>query len=237
MWDAANSFGVSSLRADKAQRGASARPLAIDLFCGAGGVTKGLQRAGFFVVGVDLKPQPRYCGDLFIQGDATNPPLDLAQADFIWASPPCQAYSWAARRWHDIERADLVEPTRDLLRASGVPYVIENVVGAPLHNPITLCGAMFGLQVIRHRLFEASFFLIEPTHVPHRGSVKGGQYVTVAGHGGDNIKGRGGRAAKQAAMGIDWMSDDELNQAIPPAYSEYIGRAAIAQLQAQRVAA
>jgi DNA (cytosine-5)-methyltransferase 1 len=86
---------------------------------------------------------------------------------------------------------------------------------------------MFGLQVLRHRLFETSFPILAPQHVPHRGSVRTGEYVTVAGHGGDNIKGRGSRQAKQIAMGIDWMDDAELNQAIPLAYSEFIGRAAL----------
>lgn len=211
------------------------RPLAIDLFCGAGGASMGLHRAGFDVVGVDNRPQPRYPFQ-FVLGDALAI-ADLAQADFIWASPPCQAYSWSAKRWHDVERVDLMEPTRALLNQYGGPWVIENVVGAPLHHPARLCGVMFGLGVIRHRLFEANFWLMAPEHVPHTGTVKTGEYVTVAGHGGNNAKGRGSRAAKQAAMGIDWMSDEELNQAIPPAYGEYIGRAALAWMQAEREAA
>jgi DNA (cytosine-5)-methyltransferase 1 len=185
------------------------RPLLLDLFCGAGGAAMGYHRAGFDVVGVDIEPQPHYPFE-FVQADALTFPLD--GFDAIHASPPCQAYSWSARRW-DIERADLVMPTRARLR--GVPYVIENVVGAPL---------LFGLEVIRHRLFESNVPMVEPFHPRHRGTVKDGTYVTVAGHGGDNIKGRGGRAAKQTAMGIDWMDDVELNQAIPPAYTEWIGR-------------
>lgn len=200
---------------------------ALDLFCGAGGVSMGLHRAGFEVVGVDIVHQKNY-PFTFVQADALKPPFDLSQFDFIWASPPCQAYSWSAKRW-DVERADLVEQTRRLLASSGVNHhVIENVVGAPIRADIVLTGPMFGLEVIRRRHFETSFFCLTPFRAPKVGSVRTGEYVTVAGHGGDNIKGRGSRAAKQAAMGIDWMSDDELNQAIPPAYAEFIGRAAIA---------
>src|SRR4051812_30803731 len=108
------------------------RPLALDLFCGAGGATKGLQRAGFHVTGIDIKPQPRYCGDFFILGDALRPMLNLAQFDFIWASPPCQAYSLSShsQRLGGKVYPDLVEPTRELLARAPGPSVIENVVGA-----------------------------------------------------------------------------------------------------------
>lgn len=190
----------------------------------------GLHRAGFDVTGVDIRPQPHY-PFRFIQADALTPPVDLRDFDFIWASPPCQAYSWSARRWRDVERADLVEPTRAMLTASGVPFVIENVVGAPIRVDLALTGLMFGLGVIRRRHFETSFYCLAPVQPTKVGTVRGGQFVTVAGHGGDNAKGRGSRAAKQAAMGIDWMNDEELNQAIPPAYSEFIARAFIAQRQ------
>jgi DNA (cytosine-5)-methyltransferase 1 len=195
------------------------KPRLLDLFCGAGGAAMGYHRAGFDVVGVDIEPQPRYPFE-FHQANALTFPLD--GFDAIHASPPCQAYSWAARRW-DVARADLVAPTRNLLRATGLPYVIENVPGAPLISPIRLCGEMFGLEVIRHRLFESTVPMVAPAHLRHRGTVRDGTYVTVAGHGGDNIRGRGSRADKQRAMGIDWMSDAELNQAIPPDYTEWIG--------------
>jgi len=201
------------------------KPVALDLFCCAGGAAMGLYRAGFDVVGVDIQPQPRY-PFAFVQANALAPPFDLSQFNFIWASPPCQAYSWSARRW-DVERADLVAPTRALLKAAGTPYVIENVVGAPIRADIVLTGMMFGLGVIRRRHFETSFFCLAPPPHEKRGSVRTGEFVTVAGHGGDNIKGRGSRAAKQAAMGIDWMNDQELNEAIPPAYAEFIGKRAI----------
>jgi DNA (cytosine-5)-methyltransferase 1 len=199
------------------------KPRLLDLFCGAGGAAMGYHRAGFEVVGVDIVPQPNYPFE-FHQHDALSVLRTHIWGPFdaIHASPPCQAYSWSARRW-DKERADLVAPTRDLLQTIGLPYVIENVVGAPLVHPIRLCGEMFGLGVIRHRLFESNVPMVEPAHTRHRGTVKDGTYVTVAGHGGDNIKGRGSRGAKQSAMKIYWMSDEELNQAIPPAYTEWIG--------------
>lgn len=210
------------------------RPRLLDLFCGAGGAAMGYHRAGFDVVGVDLHPHPRY-PFAFVQADALEPPFDLSDFDAIHASPPCQAYSWAAKRWRQIERADLVDRTRTLLEASGVPWVIENVIGAPLRRQIVLCGTQFGKDLVRHRRFESSLLLLMPPRCVHFGSVRAGDYVTVAGHGGDNAKGRGSRAAKQEAMGIDWANDHELNQAIPPAYTEFIGRQLITAIR-ERVA-
>lgn len=196
----------------------------LDLYCKAGGAAMGYFRAGFDeIVGIDIEPQPHY-PFTFIQANALMPPVNLSSFDAAHASPPCQKYSWAAKRWTKIERSDLVEPTRRMLAAAGIPYVIENVVGAPLRSPVRLCGEMFGLEVIRHRLFESNVYLFVPDHVRHRGTVMDGTYVTVAGHGGNNIRGRGSRAVKQIAMGIDWMSDAELNEAIPPAYTEWIGK-------------
>jgi len=198
----------------------------LDLFCGAGGAAMGYHRAGFTeIVGVDIKPQPRY-PFTFVQGDA----LAYLEAhghefDAIHASPPCQKYSWAAKRWKDRERADLVAPTRAALMRVGKPWTMENVIGAPLARHVVLCGTQFGLEVLRHRRFESSVFLLMPgARCRHAGSVRGGEYVTVAGHGGENAKGRGNRAAKQRAMGIDWMNDQELNEAIPPAYTEFLGK-------------
>ena len=137
---------------------------ALDLFCKAGGASKGLADAGFDVTGVDIEPQKRYPYE-FIQADVITLTLDFLQSfDFIWASPPCQRYSTMTKRWgKQNDHPDLVEPTRRLLKESGVPFVIENVVGAPLIDPVTLCGSMFNLQtkfgsqLRRHRLFEASF--------------------------------------------------------------------------------
>lgn len=204
----------------------------LDLFCGAGGAAMGYYRAGFAeIVGVDIQPQPRY-PFTFVHGDALEYfASHWADFDAVHASPPCQKYSWSARRWRNVERADLLEPTRSALDGVGIPWVIENVIGAPMKPAAVLCGTMFGLRVLRHRMFESNMFIWEPTHPRHRGTVSGGHYVTVAGHGGNNAKGHGGRKAKQDAMGIDWMNDKELNEAIPPAYTEYIGRQLIEQLR------
>lgn len=184
----------------------------------------GYHRAGFDVVGVDIKPQPRY-PFTFIQADAFDYLRDHGhEFDVIHASPPCQAYSWSAKRWNK-KREDLVDSIRAELRPMEKAHIIENVLGAPLVYPVMLCGTMFGLGVIRHRYFEiycggCLFHWLTPD-CQHKGSVSDGDYVTVAGHGGN------GRAALhlwKRAMGIDWMSKDELTQAIPPTYTEWIGK-------------
>ena len=204
------------------------RPRLLDLYCGAGGAARGYQLAGFHVTGVDIVHQPRYAGDVFVQGDA----LEYAAAhgheyDAIHASPPCQAYSWSTKKMRNLGKvyADLLEPTRKLLTAIGLPYVIENVVGAPMSNPIVLCGTHFGLKVFRHRLFESDCYLMSAGGAcSHAGCEIGfdeDSFVTVAGHGAD---GSGRFDLWQAAMGIDWMTRVEMTQAIPPAFSEFIGR-------------
>lgn len=193
-------------------------PTCLDLYCKAGGAS-----AGYDVTGVDHEPQPRY-PLRFVQADA----LEYVEAhgheyDLIAASPPCQSHTSLQGRW-GREYPDLIAATRDALRATGKPYVIENVVGAPLENPIMLCGSMFGLRVIRHRLFECEptiWFL--PATCSHRRGAVGrrghrarGEWMTVTGHFSD-IK-KAGRA-----MGINWMIQAELAQAIPPAYTRWLG--------------
>ena len=201
----------------------------LDLFCGAGGCAVGYHRAGFDdITGVDINPQPRYPYK-FIQADA----LEYLAAhghefDAIHASPPCQGYSVTANMPWVGEYPKLIEPVRDLLIKTGKPYIIENVLGAPLILPITLCGTMFGLRMFRHRLFETSFFMLSVPHIKHREQVGKNGFVCMAGHG-DGGRGRipadhRNIAAWKKASGIDWMTRDEMAEAIPPAYTEYIGR-------------
>lgn len=211
---------------------------ALDLFCKAGGATKGLQRAGFHVTGIDIEPQRNYCGDAFVQADALRPPFDLTKFDFIWASPPCQAYTGMQRintRSPKRDHPRLVEPVREMLRASGVLFVIENVPGAPLRNPAKLCGSSFGLGVWRHRLFESNWGFTGKA-CDHRRTPKP---IAVYGDhpqqpGDKTMRVNRARTLQegQSAMGIDWMCWREITQAIPPAYSEVIGRAAIKRLDA-----
>lgn len=209
---------------------------ALDLFCGAGGATRGLQQAGFHVTGVDISPQPRYCGDKFIQAGVQIVQLavNLTSFDLIWASPPCQAHTSMKTMHNAKAHLDLIPETRAMLKASGVPYVMENVAGAPLHDPVCLCGTMFGLgshgaELRRHRMFEASFDILRPkcchTDAPVIG-VYGGHVrnrrrrVGSASRGVEDFP----IAAAHEAMEIDWMTLSELSQAIPPAYSRHIAK-------------
>lgn len=279
-------------------------PKALDLFCGAGGVSEGLRRACFDVVGVDLAPQPRHRGGVFVQGDALTYPLE--GFDFLWASPPCQSHSSLRHINPSKVYPCHIEAIRNRFMASGIPWVIENVPGAPLGksgNLLMLCGSMFGLEtpddraeLRRHRHFELSF------PVPFQPECRHGQKPTlsVAGHAYDDVISRqrnrvitvlGDRpnssntprvicvgdgkamlggimtpesvrkrtltidrgginsantppkgmtrpqaresfsvADARAAMGIEWMPMKSLSQAIPPAYAEFIGRAALGEL-------
>lgn len=201
----------------------------------------GYHRAGFDVVGVDHMPQPRY-PFTFVQADA----LDYCREhghefDVIHASPPCQAYGTLAA----INRARglggnhprLIDPTRDALIATGAPWVIENVVGAPMQTVVLLCGSMFALRVRRHRLFESSVMLIAPSCQHDRqGRVIGvygnqGSWALRAKKHGGGFHRAANTAEASAAMGIDWMTWKELTQAIPPAYTELIGRQLLAAVQ------
>lgn len=208
---------------------------ALDLFCGAGGASMGLHRAGFDVTGVDIKPQPRY-PFRFVQGDALRPPFDLREFDFIWASPPCQAYSNLTPRDAKINHSRLIDQVRRMMQGAGTSYCIENVGGArgELRVPFMLCGSMFGLRTQRHRYFETSPRIFQL--VPRCDHSKIPLLVTTASRASIDLRRRMGMAPKtvqnaRAAYGVDWMSSAELAECIPPAYSEFIGRAAIAQMQ------
>jgi DNA (cytosine-5)-methyltransferase 1 len=214
----------------------------------------GYAQAGFEVVGVDLKHRPRYPFE-FIQADALAlDPAFLVSFDAIHASPPCQAHTSMKTMHNAREHSDLVAPVRAMLKASNRPWVIENVIGAPLDAPIMLCGTMFGLGVAdadlqRHRLFEMSD---PPLFVPQ---CQHGRRATVGVYGGHvrdrrrrtiGIYGEGARDSRRkldkgvdeftvedarAAMGIDWMTLAELCQAIPPAYTHWIGQHLFALVQ------
>jgi DNA (cytosine-5)-methyltransferase 1 len=204
------------------------KPRLLDLFSGAGGAAMGYHRAGFEVVGVDLKPQPRYPFE-FVQDDAiAYAKAHAREFDVIHASPPCQVHS-DLKRFAGAHHVDLVPDTREALIASGLPYVIENVPGAPLIDPLMLCGSMFGLGAAgrylkRHRLFESNVEQWYPGPCSHVGYAIG-VYGGGTHRNGDHArKGYKGSAAERAeALGIDWMTRDEMAQAIPPRYTEYVG--------------
>ena len=194
-------------------------PRLLDLFCGAGGAAMGYHRAGFDVIGVDLSPQPHYPFE-FHQADAMTFLLD--GFDVIHASPPCQRYSSLGKQW-GREYPDLYVPTRERLQASGLPWVIENVIGAPYESGIKLCGSMFGLRVRRHRNFESNFWMpqLPCDHVTQ------GTPLGVYGHGGGGKMTRGWKAKPSQfaeLMGMPWATPREITQAIPPAYTEWVGR-------------
>ncbi len=211
-------------------------PRLLDLFCCAGGASVGYDDAGFDVVGVDIEPQPNYPFKFWQHDALAFLQLDWPQRvadsfDAIHASPPCQAYS-DLQKQNKRDYPDLIPELRERLVATGLPYVIENVEGAPLQDPIMLCGTMFPeLRVIRHRLFESNIPLLAPEHGKHplvfthdkRKAHYGlldqdESFVQVTGGGNCTV------ANKRDAMGIDWMTGKELNEAIPPAYTEHVGR-------------
>lgn len=204
------------------------RPRLLDLFCGAGGASAGYASAGFDVTGADIKPQRHYPFE-FILGDALM--LALADFDAFHASPPCQRFTRFrfSQPQRDNYHPDLIGKIRRRLEATGRPFVIENVAGAPLRSPVRVCGTSFGLGVERgllwrHRYFESNCAL-NGTACKHDGRPA----VMVAGHGKDGYRGSGLAAAEaSAAMRIDWMNRDELAEAIPPIYAEYIGLQLIA---------
>ena len=229
----------------------------LDCYCCAGGAAKGYSLAGFDVVGIDKDPQPHYpyafvrmdvieALTVLLAGrgitDNSGRVWYLSDFDVIHASPPCQKFTSIAFIWrtrsgynYDARHPDLVATTRQLLIQARKPYVIENVVGAPLENPILLCGLMFSLQTIRHRIFETNPFMLGPAHIKHPAGIKtnsfrgyssfenGATHITVAGH---NFR---LKDASQA-MGIAWMNREEIAEAVPPAYTEFIGQQMIQYL-------
>lgn len=208
------------------------RPKLLDLYCKAGGAGMGYHRAGYEVVGVDIELQPRYPFE-FHQGDALKFLLEHHhQFDAFHASCPCQAFS-LTQRIQDNQHPDYITATRAAFQLIGKPWVLENVEGSPLIDPITLCGAMFpGLRTYRHRLFESSEPLQVPIHPEHVAPItkmgrppRDGEFMHVVGH-------FSGVPAAREAMGIDWMSRDELAEAIPPAYTELVGRQLIDWMEA-----
>ncbi|MEV8595652.1 DNA methylase [Streptomyces sp. NPDC052012] len=213
------------------------RPRVLDLFCCAGGASMGYWRAGFDVVGVDIVRRASYPFP-FVEGDALDAARELCQDfDLVHYSPPCQA-SCALTKGTNRGRRSHIDPipqVREVCEWYGVPYVIENVQGADLRKDLLLCGEMFGLGVIRHRYFEVGLYWrpAPAAHRPHRGPVRGwrhgvwrdGPYIAAYGKGG----GKGSIREMQRAMGITWTDvHEELTEAIPPAYTEYIGRDFIA---------
>ena len=220
------------------------RPRLLDLFCGAGGAAMGYHRAGFDVTGVDIKPQPHYPFS-FILGDALEYVREHGKEyDAIHASPPCQAYCDLRKMWNRIDHPDLVAPTRAALDVTARHYVIENVPGAPLRASVMLCGTMFnlgcdGAELWRHRYFETNFSLTLTApcqHYQHRKviGVYGGHgrdrrrvvgvYGSAGGSSARDGKQQFSTSERRQAMGIDWMTGAELSQAIPPAYTEWIGK-------------
>jgi DNA (cytosine-5)-methyltransferase 1 len=203
------------------------KPRLLDLCCKAGGCSYGYNLAGFDVTGIDIEPQPNYPFK-FIQADVLT--FDLSGYDAYHCSPPCQRYTrlQATRPENRDNHPDIVDAIRQRLAETGRPYVIENVIGAPVERSIMLCGTMFGLRVIRHRLFESNVLLLQPGHIDQCRKrqlkvaktsciAKEDEYWSIAGHFGQ-------RDQAQRAMGIDWMrTQAEIANAIPPAYTHWIG--------------
>lgn len=225
------------------------KPRLLDLFSGAGGAAMGYHRAGFEVVGVDIAPQPHYPFE-FHRADALEFPLE--GFDAIHASPPCQGYSrmrhlpWLKHKEYEL----LIEPVRERLAALSVPWVIENVEDSPLQRApglfevhgILLCGTMFGLGIYRHRPFESNVMMCQPAHPRHRETIRQGSMLgsrarlpvrrgVTAWQEDGGVGGHMGNVERvRQAMGIDWMPGDALSQAIPPAYTAWIGEALLEHL-------
>lgn len=214
------------------------RPMILDLYCKAGGAAMGYYRSGFDVVGVDIDPQPRYPFE-FIKADAIDLLRRMLYGGFLsdagkWyfiddfaaihASPPCQKFSTMTKRWkRETEHPDLIDATRQLLIKTRLPYVIENVRSSGLNAVLMLCGSMFALPLRRHRYFEMTDPILLTLSCRHDVTP-----VAVYGHSGGSSKRDGlvfgGIETWKSAMQIDWMTGHELAEAIPPAYTEFIGK-------------
>lgn len=230
-------------------------PRLLDLYCGAGGAARGYQRAGFHVTGVDIQPQPAYAGDVFALGDvlALDPDWIAANFDAVHASPPCQFGTSLSDMPDAKQHLNLIPQTRALLEATALPWIIENVeapkVRPYMRGALRLCGSSFGLgaeghALRRHRLFDSNVFLFgQPCH-----HVRGVPVIGVyGGHARRRAKAHGGRGSRDtwtgghlgaasAALGIDWMTLGELSEAVPPAFTEYLGRQLGRFLDARRAA-
>lgn len=185
----------------------------------------GLSQAGFEVTGIDIGKQPHYPFE-FLQADVLELDMDFIKGfDAIWASPPCQRFTAGAKQMGTSENhPDLVAPTRDLLEDSGLTYVIENVPAAPLRKDLMLCGSMFNLRLVRHRIFESNVPLTQPEHGKHHP-----EYITIYGNAGGSSKKQGSTHygntdTWREVMGIDWLPGSRLKEAIPPIYAYHIGK-------------
>lgn len=213
----------------------------LDLCCGVGGATRGYQKAGFHVTGVDIEDQPDYCGNKFIRADAIEYAIDHGhEYDFIHGSWPCQRYSVLTKGTNKrmLEMyPDLIDDGREVMTQTGRPWVIENVLGAPIRKDLMLCGEMFGLRVIRHRYFEFSECpMSQPSHPEHIGLTTGyrhgkryaGPYFPVYGSGGD----KGTIDQWRGAMGIDWTYNKKsIAESIPPWYTQKIGEHVLSMIK------
>jgi len=202
------------------------KPRLLDLFCGAGGATRGYQEVGFYVVGVDIHSQPNYCGDEFYQADALTYPLE--GFDAYHASPPCQRFAQCVKKKNRVTHPDYIDDIRQ--RLINKIYVIENVPQAPLLEPVILCGSMFGLPLRRHRYFESTVHIprlacrhadFKPRYPCAWNRVNPLRVLSISGGYQRGID----LETYKAGFGIDWeISKRELSEAIPPAYTEYVGQ-------------
>jgi DNA (cytosine-5)-methyltransferase 1 len=198
----------------------------LDLFCCQGGASAGYAAAGFDVVGVDVSDQPRYPYD-FHRADALTFLRQFGTAQSIQgihASPPCQGHSRTWKLW-GRDWPDLIAPTRKLLRQTGIPYIIENVEGAPLHSPFTLCGSMFGLRTYRHRLFElgGGFTARVPQHPSHTAPMAKMGRAPLDGEMIHAVGNFSGVELVRRDWAVPWMNRDGIREAIPPVYTEWLG--------------